>query len=326
MKPIRRQFLRFAAGAAASRLFVEIAQAQTYPGRPVRIIVPFAAGNGPDIIARLMQHSLSHRLGQPFVIENRPGAGTNVGTEAVATAPPDGYTLLWTPTASAINATLYEDLHFNFIRDTTPVAGCVQLPNIMVVNPSLPAKTVPEFIAYAKTVPGKINYVSGGNGTTPHLTAELFKMMTNINITHVPYRSSTQALSDVMGGQAQMMFDAIATSIAHVKAGELRALGVTTAARSAVLPDVPSIGEFVQGYEANSWLGIVAPKGTPKDIVEKLNNEINAALADHEMKKQLSDIGTQPMPMMTPAEFGEFIVAETAKWGKVVKFAGIKVE
>ena len=235
-------------------------------------------------------------------------------------------TLLWAPTASAINATLYENLHFNFIRDTTPVAGCVQLPNIMVVNPSLPAKTVPEFIAYAKANPGKINYVSGGNGTTPHLTAELFQMMTSITITHVPYRSSTQALSDVIGGQAQVMFDAIATSIAHVKAGELRALGVTTAARSAVLPDVPSIGEFVRGYEANSWLGIVAPKGTPKDIVEKLNNEINAALADPEMKKQLSDIGTEPMPTMTPVEFGKFIIVETAKWGKVVKFAGVKVE
>ena len=326
MRSARRQFLYFAAGAAASCASVEIARAQTYPVRPVHIIVPFAAGNGPDVIARLMEHSLAHRLGQPFIIENRPGAGTNVGTEAVTTAPPDGYTLLWAPTASAINATLYENLHFNFIRDTTPVAGCVQLPNIMVVNPSLPAKTVPEFIAYAKANPGKINYVSGGNGTTPHLTAELFQMMTSITITHVPYRSSTQALSDVIGGQAQVMFDAIATSIAHVKAGELRALGVTTAGRSAVLPDVPSIGEFVAGYEANSWLGIVAPKGTPKEIVDKLNSEIIAALADPEMKKQLSDIGTEPMPTMTPVEFGKFIIVETAKWGKVVKFAGVKVE
>ena len=326
MRSARRQFLYFAAGAAASCASVEVARAQTYPVRPVHIIVPFAAGNGPDVIARLMEHSLAHRLGQPFIIENRPGAGTNVGTEAVTTAPPDGYTLLWAPTASAINATLYENLHFNFIRDTTPVAGCVQLPNIMVANPSLPAKTVPEFIAYAKANPGKINYVSGGNGTTPHLTAELFQMMTGIKITHVPYRSSTQALSDVIGGQAQVMFDAIATSIAHVKAGELRALGVTTAGRSAVLPDVPSIGEFVAGYEANSWLGIVAPKGTPKEIVDKLNNEITAALADPEMKKQLSDIGTEPMPTMTPVEFGKFIIVETAKWGKVVKFAGVKVE
>ena len=321
----RRQFLYFAAGAIALSASIEIVGAQTYPARPVHIIVPFAAGNGPDIIARLLEQSLSDRLGQPFIIENRPGAGTNVGTEAVTTASPDGYTLLWTPTASAINATLYQDLHFNFIRDTTPVAGCVRLPNIMVVNPSLPVKTVPEFIAYAKANPGKINFVSGGNGTTPHLTAELFKMMIGINMIHVPYRSSTQALTEVIGGQAQVMFDGIPSSVTHVKAGELRALGVTTAARQAVLPDVPSISEFVPGYEASSWLGIVAPKGTPAEIVDELNNEINAALANPEMKKRLSEIGTEPMPM-PPAEFGKFIVAETDKWGKVVKFAGVKVE
>ena len=322
----RRQFLHFATVAAALSASIEIAAAQTYPTRPVHIIVPFAAGNGPDIIARLMEHWLSERLGEPFIIDNRPGAGTNVGTEVVTTASPDGYTLLWTPTASAINATLYQDLHFNFIRDTTPVAGCVRLPNIMVVNPSLPVKTVPEFIAYAKANPGKINYVSGGNGTTPHLTAELFKMMTGINMVHVPYRSSTQALTDVIGGQTQLMFDGIPSSVAHVKAGELRALGVTTAARQAVLPDVPSISEFVPGYEASSWLGIVAPKGTPDEIVDGLNNEINAALANPKMKKRLSEIGTEPMPTMTPGEFGMFIVSETAKWGKVVKFAGVKVE
>jgi len=322
----RRQFLHFAAGVAALSATIELAEAQTYPTRPVHIIVPFAAGNGPDIIARLMEHWLSELLGEPIIIDNRPGAGTNVGTEAVTTASPDGYTLLWTPTASAINATLYQDLHFNFIRDTIPVAGCVRLPNIMVVNPSLPVKTVPEFIAYAKGNPGKINYVSGGNGTTPHLTAELFKMMTGINMVHVPYRSSTQALTDVISGQAQLMFDGIPSSVAHVKAGELRALGVTTAARQAVLPDVPSISEFVPGYEASSWLGIVAPKGTPNEVVDRLNNEIDAALANPEMKKRLSEIGTEPMPTMTPGEFGMFIVSETAKWGKVVKFAGVKVE
>jgi tripartite-type tricarboxylate transporter receptor subunit TctC len=325
MKLPRRRFLYLAAGAAALPAVSRIASAQTYPARPVHIVVPFAAGASPDIVARLMGQWLSERLGQPFIIENRPGAGSNIGTEAVIRSASDGYTLLLAPTASAINATLYNNLHFNFIRDTSPVAGCVRLPNVMEVNPSVPAKTVPEFIAYAKANPGKINFGSGGNGTTLHLTGELFKMMAGINMVHVPYRASPQALTDLIGGQMQVMFDAIPTSIVHIKAGKLRALAVTTATRSAVLPDVPAVGEFVAGYEASSWFGVVAPKNTPNDIIDKLNKEINAGLADPKMKARLADLGAVPVPM-TPAEFGKFIAEETEKWGKVVKFSGAKVD
>jgi tripartite-type tricarboxylate transporter receptor subunit TctC len=325
MKLPRRQFLHLAAAAAALPALSCLASAQTYPARPVRIIVPFAAGAPPDIVARLMGQWLSERLGRPFIIDNRPGAGTNIGTEAVIRAAPDGYTLLWAPAATAINATLYENLQFNFIRDTTAVAGCARGPNVMEVNPSVPAKTVPEFIAYAKANPGKLNFASGGSGTTPHLTGELFKMMTGINMVHVPYRSTSEAITDLIGGQIQVMFTMMPGTIGYIRSGTLRALAVTTAARSEALPDIPTVGEFVPGYEATSWFGVVAPKNTPNEIVDKLNKEINAFVADPNMKARLADLGTVPMPM-TPAEFGKVLAEETEKWAKVIKFADIKVE
>jgi tripartite-type tricarboxylate transporter receptor subunit TctC len=323
MKLPRRTFLHLAAGAAALPAVSPVARAQTYPTRTVRLIVGFPAGSAADIIARLIGQRLSERLGQPFVIENRPGAGSNIGTEVVVRAPPDGYTLLYVANTNAINGTLYEKLNFDFIRDIAPVAGTNRSPLVMEVNPSFPAKRVPEFIAYAKANPGKINMASAGNGTTTHMAGELFKLMAGVNLTHVPYRGSPQATTDLLGGQVQVMFDVMASSIEHIKAGELRALAVTTARRSDALPDTPTVGEFVPGYEAISWGGIGAPKNTPAEIVEKLNKEINAGLADPNMKTRLADLGTEPLPM-TPAEFGKLIADDTQKWGKVIRAANIK--
>jgi tripartite-type tricarboxylate transporter receptor subunit TctC len=299
--------------------------AQDYPSRPIRIIVGFPAGSSPDITARLMGQWLSAPLGQPFIIENRAGAGSNIGTEAALRAPPDGYTLFWATSANAISETLSDHPGFSFLRDIAPVAGVVRVPNVMEVNPSLPAHTVPEFIAYAKTKPGKINMASGGIGTTPHLAGELFKLMTGINMVHVPYRGSPQATTDLIGGQVQVMFDVIPQAIAHIKAGHLRALAVTTASRSTALPDVSTVGEFVPGYEASSWHGLVAPAKTPAEIVTKLNWEINAILGDPRMAAQLTELGAAPI-LMTPAAFGKFIVEETEKWAKVVKLSGAKPE
>jgi tripartite-type tricarboxylate transporter receptor subunit TctC len=323
MKLPRRQFLHLAAGAAALPTLSRIARAQTYPSRAVRIIVGFPAGGSVDIFARLMGQWLSERLGQPFVIENRLGAGGNIGTEAVVRAPNDGYTLLLVPSASAINATLYEKLSFNFIRDIAPVAGIIRLPNVMVVNPSFPAATVPEFIAYANANPGKINMASGGSGTSGHVAGEVFKMMTGVNMVHVPYRGNPPALTDLIGGQVQVMFDNVTNSIEYIRTGKLRPLAVTTATRWDGLPDVPTVSEFLPGYEASGWVGIGVAKNTPAEIVEKLNKEINSALVDSKIKVRLADLGGMLLPG-SPADFGRFVAEETEKWAKVVKFSGAK--
>ena len=323
MKLPRRKFLQLAAGAAALPATSRIARAQAYPSRPVRIVVPFAAGGSTDIIARLIGQWLSERLGQQFVIENRPGAGSNVGTEVVVNALPDGYTLLLVGASSAINATLYEKLSFNFLRDITPVAGVISIPFIMAVNPSFPAKTVSEFIAYARANPGKVNVASGGNGTAGHLSGELFKTMAGINMVHVPYRGEGPALSDMLGGHVQAMFGTMPASIEYVRAGKLRALAVTTATRLEALPDIPTVGEFVTGYEASGWQGLGAPKNTPADIVNKLNEEINAGLADPKIKTRVTDMGGMVLAG-SPTDFGKLIADETEKWGKVVKFSGAK--
>jgi tripartite-type tricarboxylate transporter receptor subunit TctC len=302
-----------------------VAWAQAYPSRPVRIIVPFAPGGGADIVARLMGQWLSERLGQPFVIENRPGAGSNIGVEAVVNAPADGYTLLLASSSNAINATLYDKLNFNFLRDVAPVGGIIRFPFVMVVNPAVPAKTVPEFIAYAKANPGKLNFASGGNGTGPHMTGELFKMMAGINMLHVIYRGEPPAFTDLLGGRVQVIFGTAVASIEHIRAGRLRALAVTTAMRSEVLPEVPTVGEFVPGYEASAWIGVGAPKNTPSQIIDKLNEAINAGLVDPKFKARLADLGGTVLAG-SPAEFGKLIVDETEKWAKVIKFAGIKAE
>jgi tripartite-type tricarboxylate transporter receptor subunit TctC len=323
MKLPRRTFLQLAAGAAVLPAVSRIAFAQAYPTRPVRIIVGFAPGGTADIIARLMGQWLSERLGQPFIIENRPGGGTNIATEAVVRAPADGYTLLMLSATQAINATLYDKLNFNFIRDIVPVAGTMRVPGIMVVNPSVPANTVPEFIAYAKANAGKLSMASGGIGSAGHISGELFKMMTGINIGHVPYRGGGPALTDLLAGQVQVYFSPMPAAIEYIKAGKLRALAVTTAARSEALPDIATVAEFVPGYEASTWVGVGAPKATPTEIVEKLNKEINAALADPKIKARLADLGGTVLPG-TPADFGKLIADETEKWGKVVKFTGIK--
>jgi len=300
-----------------------IAMAQAFPTRPVRIVVPFAAGGATDIIARLIGQWLSERLGQQFVIENRPGAGSNIGTEVVVNAPPDGYTLLLVGASSAINATLYEKLSFNFLRDIAPVSGIISIPFIMAVNPSFPAKTVSEFIAYARANPGKVNMASGGNGTAGHLSGELFKMMAGINMVHVPYRGEAPALTDMLGGQVQAMFGTMPASIEHVRAGKLRPLAVTSARRSELLPDLPTVGDFVPGYETSAWQGIGAPKNTPAEIINKLNKEINAGLADPKMKTRVADMGGTVLAG-SAADFGKLIADETEKWGKVVKFSGAK--
>ena len=325
MKLPRRNFLRLAAGAAALPAASRIARAQAYPSRPARIVVPFAAGGATDIIARLIGQWLSERLGQQFVIENRPGAGSNIGTEVVVNAPPDGYTLLLVGASSAINATLYEKLSFNFLRDIAPVSGIISIPFIMAVNPSFPAKTVSEFIAYARANPGKVNMASGGNGTAGHLSGELFKMMAGINMVHVPYRGEAPALTDMLGGQVQAMFGTMPASIEYVRAGKLRPLAVRSARRSELLPDLPTVGDFVPGYETSAWQGIGAPKSTPTEIIEKLNKEINAGLADPKIKARLTDLGGTVLPG-SPADFGKLIADETEKWGKVVRAANIKPE
>jgi tripartite-type tricarboxylate transporter receptor subunit TctC len=323
--PHRRQFLHLAAGVAALPAVPRISWAQAYPSRPVRVIVPFAPAGDTDLVARLMGQWLSERLGQPFIIENRPGAGTNIGTEAVVRAPADGYTLLLASPPAAINATLYEKLNFNFIRDIAPVAGVIRAPYVMEVNASVPAMTVPEFIAYSKTNPGKVSMASAGVGSGPHAAGELFKMMAGVNLVHVPYRGQGPALTDLLGGQVHVYFAGIPSSIQYVRAGKLRALAVTTATRSEVLPDIPTLSDFLADYEASFWGGFCAPKNTPAQIVDKLNGEINAALADDKMKARLADLGGTVLPG-SPAEFGKHIAVETEKWAKVIKFAGIKAE
>ena len=325
MKLPRRTFLHLAAGVAALPALSRIALAQAYPTRPVRIIVGFAAGGATDIVARIMGQWLSERLGQQFVVENRPGAGTNIATEAVVNAAPDGHTLLMVSPTNAVNATLYDKLSYNFIRDIAPVAGVTRVANVMVVNPSFPAKTVPEFIAYAKANPGGINMASGGTGSSNQMSGELFKMLAGVNLVHVPYRGAGPALPDLISGQVQVMFVAITSSIEYIKAGTLRALGVTTTARSEALPDVPTIADFVPGYEDSNWWGFGAPKATPAASVDKLNKEVNAALDDPKMKTRLADLGGVALPG-SPAEFGKLIATETEKWAKVIKFAGIKAE
>jgi tripartite-type tricarboxylate transporter receptor subunit TctC len=325
MKLPRRKFLHAAASAAALTAVLPFARAQTYPSRPVRIIVGFAPGGGTDIIARLAGQWLSERLGQPFVIENRPGAGTNIATEVVANAPPDGHTLLLASLPNAGNATLYENLKFNFIRDITPVASISRDPFAIEVNPSVPVKTLPGFITYAKANPRKINMGSGGIGSGNHIFGELFEMMTGISLVHVPYRGAAPALTDLLGGQVQVMFASMSSSLEHVRAGKVRALAVTTATRLPTLPDIPTVAEFVPGYEASFWNGIGAPKNTPADIVGKLNSAINAALSDPRMNARLAELEAIALPG-SPADFGKLIAEETEKWGKVVRAANIKPE
>jgi tripartite-type tricarboxylate transporter receptor subunit TctC len=300
-------------------------RAADYPTRPVRWIVPYPPGGGTDITARIIGAWLSERLGQQFVIENKPGAGNNLGTDAMISAAPDGYTVLLTNPANAINATLYQKLSFNFLRDSAPVAGIMRVPNVMEVNPSVPAKTVAEFIAYAKANPGKVNWATSGNGTSVHLSGELFKMMTGVNLLHVPYRGSAPAITDMISGQVHVMFDNMPPSLPHIQAGKLRALAVTTAVRSEALPDVPTVAETVPGYEASAYYGMSAPKGTPPEIIEKLNKEINAALADPKIKARLAELGGMLIPG-TPADFGKLVAGETDKWAKVIKTGGVSLE
>ena len=321
----RRQFLHLAADAAVLTAIPRVARAQPYPTRPVRLVVGFAAGGSTDITARLVGQWLSERLGQQFVIENRPGAGTNIATEAVVKAAADGYTLIMISPSHAINETLYEKLNYNFIRDIAPIGGIMRVPLAMAVNPSVPAKSVPEFIAYAKANPRKINMASAGIGTSDHVAGELFKMMAGIDMLHVPYRGAGPALADLLGGQVQVIFEPLPSIIEYIRTGKLRALAVTTAARSAALPGVSTVGDFVQGYEASSWFGVGAPKNTPTEIVERLNLEINAALSDPKMKMRLSDLGGRGLPGSS-SDFGRLIASETEKWGKVIKFSGAKPE
>ncbi len=319
----RRRFLHLAAGAAVLPAVSRSAWAQTYPTRPVRIIVGLTPGGANDILARLIGQWLSEQLGQPFIIENRPGAATNIATETVVRAPPDGYTLLLIGPPAAINATLYDKLNYNFLGDIAPVVGISRESNVMSLNPSVPAKTVPEFIAYAKANPGKLNFVSGGNGTTPHVFGELFKMMAGVDMVHVPYRGAGSALTDLLGGQVQVMFATMSSSIEYIRTGTLRSLAVTTATRSELLPDVPTLGEFLPGYEASAWYGVGVPKNTPVEIVEKLNAEINAALADPKIKARLASLGSTVLAGSS-ADFGKLIADETEKWGKVIRAANIK--
>ncbi len=325
MKLPRRKFLQLAAGAAVLPAMPHVASAQAYPSRPVRILVGFAAGGNFDIVARLIGQWLSEQLNQPVIVENRPGAGGNLATEAAIRAPADGYTVLLGGAVNAVNATLYEKLSFNFLNEVAPVAGVVRFPNVMTVSASFPAKTVAEFIAYAKANPDKINHGSSGNGTTQHLAGELFKMMAGVNFTHVPYRGASQAITDLLSGQVQVVFEALPASIQHIKSGSLRALAVTTATRSEALPDLPTLGEFVAGYEASGWNGICAPRNTPVQIIEKLNSVINAGLADPKIKARLADLGATTLAG-SPADFGKLIADETEKWGKVIRSANVRVE
>jgi tripartite-type tricarboxylate transporter receptor subunit TctC len=321
--PHRRQFLHLAAGAAALPALSRVVEAQAWPSRPVRVIVPGAAGNTIDIIARLIGQWLSERLGQPFVIENRPGAGTNIGTEAVVRAPADGHTLLYVAAGNLISPSLYERLTFNFLRDITPVAGLVSAPNVLVVNPSFPANNVPEFIAYTKANPGKINFASPGIGTSIHMSGELFKMMAGVNLVHVPYRGTAAALTDLISGQVQAIFDNVPTSIEYIKAGTLRALAVTGATRSELLPNVPTMGDFLPGYEASAVNGIGAPRNTSSEIVDRLNREINAGLAEPRIKTRIAELGFTVLALAA-ADYGKFNAAEIDKWARVVKFSGAK--
>jgi tripartite-type tricarboxylate transporter receptor subunit TctC len=325
MKLLRRKFLHLAAGAAALPVLPCVASALDYPTRPVRLISGFPAGSGGDVITRLAVQWLSEHLGQSLILENKPGAGSSIAAEAVVRAVPDGYTLLMATAANTINTSLYEHLNFNFTRDIAPVSGFNRGFLVMVVNPSLPAKTVLEFIAYAKAHPGKINMASAGIGTVPHVAGELFKMMAGINMLHVPYRGDAAALTDLIEGQVQVYFALMPSSLGYIRAGRLRALAIAAAARSELLPDVPAMSEFLPGYEASAWSGIVAPKDTPSEIIEKLNKETNDGLADPALRARLADLGSTPMPG-SAADFGRFIAAETEKWAKVIKFAGIKAE
>jgi tripartite-type tricarboxylate transporter receptor subunit TctC len=321
----RRIFLHLAAGAAALPALSRFGWAQAYPTRPVHWIVSFPPGGGTDITARIIGQYLSDSLGQQFIIENRPGAGGNVGMHSALSSAPDGYTIAFVGPNNAISATLYEKLPFDFIRDSVPVAGTMRLTNVMEVHPAFPARTLAEFIAYAKANPGKVNFASGGIGTSPHMSGELLKAMTGINIVHVPYRGAAPALTDVLAGQVPVLFDNLPSSIPHIRDGGLRPLGVTAAKRAPALPEVPTIAETVPGYEANVWYGIAAPKGTPPEIVEKLNRAVNAALADEKMQTRMAELGGEPMPM-TPGEFGTLVANETEKWSKVIRAAGIKAE
>jgi tripartite-type tricarboxylate transporter receptor subunit TctC len=323
MKLPRRRFLHLAASAAALPAVSRNASAQTYPSRPVHLLSGYAAGGPNDIVARLMSQWLSEHLGQPFIIVSSAGGGSNTAVEAVARATPDGYTLYCSSSPNAISATLYDNLSFNFIGDIAPVASISFNPLVMEVNPSVPAKTVPEFIAYAKANPGKINQASGGVGVPSHLACELFKMMAGIDLVLVPYKGAAPALTDLLGGQVQVMFDPLPSSIEYIKAGKLRALAVTTAMRSEALPDIPNLGEFLPGYEASTWFGLCAPKNTPADIVDKLNNEVNAALTDLKLKARFADLGGTAL-VGSPSEFGKLIAEDIEKWAKVIKFAGIK--
>jgi tripartite-type tricarboxylate transporter receptor subunit TctC len=325
MKLPRRQFLHLAAGTAALPVMSQIAWSQAYPARPVRIIVPFAPGGANDITARLIGQWLTERLGQQFLIENRTGGGGNIGIEAAVRSAADGYTLLVVGTTAAINATLFEKLNYNFIRDVAPVASIIRVPHVMQVNPSLPVATVPEFIAHAKANPGKISMGSGGNGSPAHVTGELFKMMTGVNLTHVPYRGAGPAITDLLGGQIQVTFTDMAASIEYIRAGKLRALAVTTATRSEALPDIPTVSDFVTGFEASQWVGLCAPKNTPPEIIGKLNTEINTGLADPKLKARLAGLGGMVLAG-SPADFGKLIADDTEKWGKVVKLSGAKPE
>jgi tripartite-type tricarboxylate transporter receptor subunit TctC len=325
MKLPRRTFLHLAAGAIALPAVARLARAQSYPTRPVRIIIGYTPGGSADMTARLFGQWLTERLGQQVIVESRPGASTNVATEAVVRAPPDGYTLLLVAPANAINASLFDKLNFDFMRDIAPVAGLIRFPDVMEVNPLVPVKTVPEFIAYAKANPGKLNMASSGVGSTIHVAGELFKMMAGVDMVHVPYRGGAPALLDMISGRDQVMFDNLPTSVEFIKAGKLRPLAVTTAARSEVFPDLPTVAEFVPGYEASAWYGVGAPKGTPAEIIDRLNREINASLAEPKAKAQLAELGASLLPG-SPADFGKLIAEETEKWAKVVKFAGIKAE
>jgi len=323
MKLARRTFVYLALGAAVLPLVPRNASGQIYPTRPVRLICAFPAGGPNDTLARLIGQWLSERLGRPFVVENRPGAATNIATEAVVRAPPDGYTLLLVAQVNAINVTLYERLNFNFIRDIAAVAGIMRVPSILEVNPSVPVHTVPEFIAYAKANPGRLNMASAGNGTSSHLSGELFKIMTGVDILHVPYRGAAAALTDLIAARVQVYFDLMPNSIAHVRSGKVRPLAITTTTRSGALPDLPSVGDFVPGYEVNTWFGVGAPRGTPADIVDKLNEEINAAIADPQMKARLAELGGTVLAG-TPADFEKLIADETEKWARVIRAANIK--
>jgi len=323
MKLPRRQFLHLAAGAAVLPAVSRVAWALSYPSRPVRVVVAAAAGGATDIITRVTGRWLAERLGQPFIIENRPGGSNNLGTEVVVRAPADGYTLLAIGGVNVVNTVLFDKLDFNFIRDIAPVAGTMRVPLLMAVNPSFPAKTIPEFIAYAKANPGKLNFASGGTGTAPHMGGELFKVMTGVNMVHVPYRGEGLALTDLLGGQVQVMFSASSVSLESVKAAKLRALGVTTSARWDAMPDIPTVSEFVPGFEASAWFGVGAPKDTPAETIDKLNKAINTALADSDIKARIADLGGVPF-VSSPADLGKFIVEEAEKWGKVIRVANIK--